>query len=91
MYVVNRGQITVLDLMQLPALTPRQIEALARVEGLGNAPSGMSKCGRALLCVCVCVCVCSSVNEQSCWRPYGMRVAPMGPATDGIAPATPPP
>lgn len=42
-YVVNRGQITVLDLMQLPALTPRQIEALARVDGLLGAPNGMSK------------------------------------------------
>jgi hypothetical protein len=43
-YVVNRGQITVLDLMQLPALTPRQIQALGREDGLGAAPSGVSKC-----------------------------------------------
>lgn len=41
-YIVNRGQITVLDLMQLPSLTPRQIQLLARDSGV-NAPSGVSK------------------------------------------------
>ena len=42
-YVVNRGQITVLDLMQLPSLTPRQVELLAgRDAGLEGAPSGVS-------------------------------------------------
>jgi hypothetical protein len=42
-YVVNRGQITVLDLMQLPSLTPRQIALLAEVSGLKDAPAGISK------------------------------------------------
>jgi hypothetical protein len=41
-YVVNRGQITVLDLMQLPSLTPRQIQLLARESGIKGAPSGVS-------------------------------------------------
>jgi hypothetical protein len=42
-YVVNKGQITVLDLMQLPSLTPRQIQLLARDSGLKDASSGISK------------------------------------------------
>ncbi len=42
-YVVNKGQITVLDLMQLPSLTPRQIQLLARDSGIQGAPSGVSK------------------------------------------------
>ncbi|KIY94340.1 low-co2 inducible protein lcib, partial [Monoraphidium neglectum] len=41
-YVVNKGQITVLDLMQLPSLTPRQIQLLARDSGLKDASSGIS-------------------------------------------------
>jgi hypothetical protein len=41
-YVVNKGQITVLDLMQLPSLTPRQIQLLARDSGVKNAPTGIS-------------------------------------------------
>ncbi|GBF93708.1 hypothetical protein Rsub_06811 [Raphidocelis subcapitata] len=46
-YVVNRGQITVLDLMQLPSLTPRQIELLARDSGNKGAPSGISNSNQA--------------------------------------------
>ena len=40
--MVNRGQITVLDLMQLPSLTPRQIQLLAVENGIKGAPSGYS-------------------------------------------------
>ncbi|KAI8472832.1 MAG: low-CO2-inducible protein [Monoraphidium minutum] len=40
-YVVNKGQITVLDLNQLPALTPRQVGLLAD-PGLKGAPAGFS-------------------------------------------------
>ena len=39
---MNRGQITVLDLMQLPSLTPRQIQLLARESGIDKASAGIS-------------------------------------------------
>ena len=47
-YVVNRGEITVLDLMQLPSLTPRQINLLAKDNGMVGAPSGVSRWGAGL-------------------------------------------